>query len=273
MITTEWNWKTSDGTSIYAKTWTPDGVKGVVCMVHGLGEHINRYEHVAAFFNEKGFVFMGNDHYGHGKSGGSRGHTPSYEALLQEVDTLIQHAQQQYPNKPIFLYGHSMGGNIVLNYLFKRKPQVNGVISTAPAIIIPNPPPAILVAIGRLMRHIFPKFSQPNGLILDGISRDKTVVEKYKKDPLVHNKVSSELGLSLLETGDWLISKPQKTPIPLLLMHGTADILTSPKGTTTLAERTEGEVTLKLWKDFFHEIHNEKEQQEVFNFIWNWVKI
>lgn len=272
MTTKEFNWKVADGTNIYAKSWIVENPKGIICMVHGLGEHINRYAGVAAYFNAKGFVFIGNDHYGHGKSEGSRGHTPSYESLLSETDTLITRAKADFPDLPVYLYGHSMGGNIILNYLFKKEPKIAGVIATGPAIVIPNPPSAALLAIGKLMRRIYPKFTQPNGLKLEYLSTDQAVIDAYQADELVHDKVTSVLGLALIEQGLWLLEDNRKTDIPLLLMHGADDEITSPEGTTELSKITEGDVTLKLWKGMVHEIHNEPNQKSVFDFIMNWIE-
>lgn len=272
MTTKTFGWKANDNTEIYAKSWTIDSAKGVICLVHGLGEHINRYEHVASFFNEKGYQFYGNDHYGHGQSGGARGHTPSYDGLLDEVDTLIDIAKNENPNLPIYLYGHSMGGNIVLNYLFLRYPNIAGVIATASAIQLPNPPSAALLAVGKLMRKIYPKFAQPNGLELKYLSNDQSVIDAYVADELVHNKVSSELGLALIERGHWLVESNRKTNIPLLLMHGAEDGITSPEGTVELSKMTEGDVSLKIWKDMYHEIHNEIDKQAVLDYILNWIE-
>jgi alpha-beta hydrolase superfamily lysophospholipase len=272
MTINEYNWKVTDGTNIYAKSWTPEKPKGVVCTVHGLGEHINRYEHVATFFNKNGYALCGNDHYGHGKSGGTRGHTPSYEGLLVEVDTLIAKAKNDFPGLPIYLYGHSMGGNIVLNYLFKRNPKINGVIATGSAITLHENPPAALLAVGKIMRKIYPKFAQPNGLKLEFLSTDQAVIDAYVADELVHDRVTSELGLALIEQGNWLIETNRKTDIPLLLMHGAEDGITSPAGTVELSKITEGDVTLKLWKGMYHEIHNEIDKQEVLNFMLDWIK-
>lgn len=272
MTTKTFGWKANDNTEIYAKSWTIDSAKGVICLVHGLGEHINRYEHVASFFNEKGYQFYGNDHYGHGQSGGARGHTPSYDGLLDEVDTLIDIAKNENPNLPIYLYGHSMGGNIALNYLFLRHPNIAGVIATASAIQLPNPPSAALLAVGKLMRKIYPKFAQPNGLELKYLSNDQSVIDAYVADELVHNKVSSELGLALIERGHWLVESNRKTNIPLLLMHGAEDGITSPEGTVELSKMTEGDVSLKIWKDMYHEIHNEIDKQAVLDYILNWIE-
>lgn len=270
-MTKEFNWKATDGTNIYAKSWNTEIPKGVICMVHGLGEHINRYKHVASFFNANGFAFYGNDHYGHGQSDGAKGHTPNYESLLEEVDNLIQIAKNENPDVPIYLYGHSMGGNIVLNYLFVRQPKIAGVIATGAAIQLPKSPPAALLAIGKFMRKVYPKFAQPNGLELKFLSKDQAVIDAYVADDLVHNKVTSELGLGLIERGKWLVEKNRKTEIPLLLMHGAEDGITAPEGSVELSKMTEGNVTLKIWKNMYHEIHNEIDKQAVFDFILNWI--
>ena len=263
--------KASDGTPLYGQSWAVAAPKGVICAVHGLGEHIGRYALVAAFFNQHGYAFLGNDHYGHGQSGGARGHTPSYESLLQEVDALLARAAADFPNVPLYLYGHSMGGNIVLNHLFRRKPTYKAAIATAPAILLPESPPALLLAVGRLMRKIYPKFAQPNGLKLKYLCSDDSVVTAYKNDPLVHDRVTSELGLSLIEQGEWLIAADRTAPVPLLLMHGTADGITAPNGTKQLAAKTSGAVTLKLWDGMLHEIHNEPNKAQVFDAMLQWV--
>ena len=272
METQEFNWTTKEGTTIYAKRWIPKQPKAVICLVHGLGEHINRYQHVADYFGNQGIAMIGNDHVGHGKTSGKRGHTPSYDALLDEVETLIEKAKTTFPNVPIFLYGHSMGGNIVLNAVFRRKLAIQGAIATAPAITLPKPPPKLLVAIGKLTRRFYPSLQQPNGLNPNDISKNKTVVTTYINDPLVHDKISSELGLSLLDNGLWLIKEPKTTAIPLLLMHGQADNITSANGSQTFAKQTKGDVTLKIWDGLFHEIHNEMEQLLVFEYALEWMR-
>ncbi len=267
----EFNWKTSDGINIYAKSWDTDNPKAVVLLVHGLGEHINRYDHLGAFLNKNGFALLGNDHRGHGQSGGPKGHIPSYEDLLKEVDQLRQEATNRYPDAPVFLYGHSLGGNIVLNYLLVRQPEIKGVIATGPALKLAFEPSAFLLFLGKLMRNIKPSFAQPNGLVVEHISRDKSVVEKYVKDPLVHDKVSSELGLATLERGKWALENISKINIPALVMHGEKDQITSPEGTKLFAEKGQGDITLKIWPELYHEIHNEPEQQQVFDFTLNWL--
>src|SRR3990172_4280173 len=111
MKTFETNWKTRDGLDIFARGWEPDrGPKAVVGLVHGIGEHIGRYDHVGAALTQAGYALFGFDQRGHGKSVGARGHTSSYEALMDDIGELLAQAEKRYPGPLRFLYGHSMGG-------------------------------------------------------------------------------------------------------------------------------------------------------------------
>ena len=140
--------------------WAPQGaLKAAIMLVHGHGEHVARYDHVAAALAEKGYAVLGFDLRGHGKSGGPRGHTPSYDALKDDIASFSQQTEQRYAGLPHFLYGHSLSGNLVLNYALRRKPDLHGVIATGPWLKLAFDPPASQVTLGRLMNGIAPGFS------------------------------------------------------------------------------------------------------------------
>ncbi len=265
------SWTTEDGIDIYGIDWPIANAKAIVCIVHGLGEHIHRYEHAIDYFHKNNIAVIGYDRRGHGRSKGKRGHTISYDAFLDEVDHLLGEAKKRYPSLPVFLYGHSMGGNIVLNFTLDRKPVINGVISTGAHIRLAFQPSSITLALGKMMRNIYPGFSQPNGLDVHLLSRDTKVVEAYKNDPYVHNQVTAITGLSMLEKADVLDHYTAAFPVPLLIMHGGADGITSPGGSKDFAARVRGDITLKIWDKFYHEIHNEPEQDLVFAEILGWI--
>jgi alpha-beta hydrolase superfamily lysophospholipase len=170
------------------------------------------------------------------------------------------------------LYGHSMGGNLALNYLIRRQPALKGVIATGPWVQLAFEPKPILVTIGKLMRSIFPSFSQDSGLNQDHISKDTAVVEAYKNDPLVHGKITASASLSLLEAGEFLNNYAGEMPISTLIMHGDEDLLTSQPASEAFAKRVSGPVTYKKWKGMYHEIHNEPQQLEVFNYTLGWLE-
>jgi acylglycerol lipase len=273
MIHYEFNWKNPAGRELYAQGWLPKGnPKAIILLIHGMGEHSSRYAHVADYLTNHGYAILANDRVGHGKSKGKRGHVNKYDQLLDDVIKLHSEATRKFPGIPVFLYGHSMGGGIVLNYI-QRNPKngLKGVIATSPALQLAFEPPAFKIILGKMMRSIYPGFSQTNEINPDHISRDKAVVDAYKKDPMVHNLITAETGMGLLEWGKEIISKAGKLSIPLLLMHGSGDKLTSHKGTEAFAQKAEGDITLKIWEDMYHELHNEPEKEEVLKFILDWL--
>jgi alpha-beta hydrolase superfamily lysophospholipase len=272
MTSIEFNWTTPDGVKIYGKEWKVEFPKAVIALVHGLGEHCNRYNHMAAYFAKHNISTVAYDRRGHGQSGGKRGHTPTYEALLEEVDQLIKETKNRYPISPIFIYGHSMGGNIALKYAISRNLKINGIITSGAFIEFPDAPPALLIAIGKIMRKIYPSFSQNNGLSPEDVSSDPAVVKAYIEDPLVHNKITSATGISMIEVAKELQNYKGSIRVPLLLMHGNADKLTGFEGSKNFANAVTGPVSYKEWDGAYHELHNESIQEEVFDYTINWIR-
>jgi alpha-beta hydrolase superfamily lysophospholipase len=264
--------KSNCGSSLHFQHWPLPEARAVVCIVHGMGEHVGRYAHVANFFSKKGIATFGFDLQGHGRTTGKRGHSEGLVSMLDDIDLLLDEATQHYPYRPIFLYGHSMGGNLVLNHVLRRKPNIQGVVATAPWIRLPNPPSPFLVGFAKIMCHVMPKFTQPNGLDINGLSNDPEVVKAYQADPLVHDRVTVKTGAEMLAGADWLNKYAGPAPCPILLMHGGNDHLTSPSGTSDFAKRLTGKVTWKQWPGLQHEIHNEPQQAEVLAFLVEWIE-
>lgn len=269
----EFHWKTTDGLQIYGRYWAPDdNIKGVVCLVHGMGEHCSRYAHVGKLLVEQGIALISFDQRGHGKSEGKRGHTPSYELLMQSIDDLLAKAAEYFPQTPIVLYGHSMGGNLVLNYVLKRKPQIKGVIASSPWLRLAFEPPAIQVKLGEIVNKILPAFTQSTKLDASTISRIPEEVKKYKDDPLVHDKISTMFFISVKTQGEWALANASKLRLPLLIFHGTGDLLTSYTASKEFVDNTSKEdVTLKLFDGAYHEIHNDLNQKDLFDLVTRWL--
>ncbi|MEL6971457.1 MAG: lysophospholipase [Bacteroidota bacterium] len=266
------SWTTADQLKIYGVNWPCAEPVAVVGLVHGLGEHVHRYEHLVEYLHSNKIAAIGYDRRGHGQSEGKKGHTSSYDAFLDEIAQLLVEAEQRYPNVPVFLYGHSMGGNLLLNYVLRRNPSIKGAIVSAPHIRLAFEPPAMMVALGKMMKGLYPGFTQPNGLAVDQLSRDQAVVDAYIADPLVHDKLTAITGMSMLDTGLYLDQFIGEFPVPLLLMHGGEDGITSAPASREFGERISGNVQVKIWDGLFHEIHNEPEQQQVFDLAGNWIK-
>lgn len=266
----EVGWIAASGNKIYAALWPVSQPKAVVALLHGLGEHCRRYDHVGAFFQANGIAMLACDHEGFGRSGGKRGFAKSFNTYYQEAGRLLVECEKQYPDIPVFFYGHSMGGNILLNYILRRHPVLAGAIVSAPHIGLAFEPSAIAVAAGKLMRGIWPSFTQKNQLNTHHLCRDKAVVSAYEADPLVHDALSAAVGIDMLEAANFLNTYAGKVSTPLLLMHGTEDQITSEAASRAFAERVEG-ATFKAWPGLFHELHNEPEKEEVLEYVLAWM--
>jgi len=246
------------------------GLRAGVLLVHGLGEHIGRYDELVKRLSEKNIAFTAVDLPGHGRSDGRRGVIKNYAIVHEMIDTLSREFRMTFPGIPLFLYGHSLGGGIVLDYIISKQPEVKGAIVTSPWIRLSFEPGKSKVTLARIMNSILPSLVQPSGLVVDHISHDSSVVEKYKNDPLVHGKISVGLFHSAVSAAKNIQENAFSLKVPMLLMHGAEDQITSPEGSREIAARSTG-VTLKIWDGGYHELHNELFREEVYTYILNWL--
>ena len=273
MDTTEWKWKTNDGLEMYSKAWLPSGkAKGVVCLVHGVGEHIGRYQADGEALAGAGYILAGFDQRGFGKSGGQRGHTPNLEAYFDDIDLFLSQITQRYPNLSCFLYGHSMGGILVLAYTPLRNPKIIGVIATAPGLKTSIEEQKLKVFMAKLLGNIYPTFTLQSGVDAQMLSRDPQVADLYTNDPLVHTLVTAAWGKAMLRAIDLALKNASSFPLPLLLMQGTKDEIAYPSSSPMFADLApKDKVTLKMWEGFKHELHTDPEKAEVFKTMIDWM--
>jgi alpha-beta hydrolase superfamily lysophospholipase len=252
-----------DGTKIFSQYWKPShAARAVVLQIHGLGEHSGRYAHVGKFLTDNAIGLYAFDHRGHGRSEGKRGHIPNYESLMEEVDLALVEVRNHFPLIPIILYGHSWGGNITINYLIRRQPQVAGAIVTGPWLHIPKVP-ALQEQMARIVNAIFPALTQDNKIDANHLSHDPKVVTAYQQDPLVHPMISVRNFVDSDAAAKFALGNVAKISVPLLLMHGSEDKVTLPSGSVEFQKGLIGKHTFKLWEGMKHEIHNEPAQQKV----------
>lgn len=264
-------WKSSDGIKYSTRQWSREGaIKGSLALIHGLGEHSGRYEHVASSLTEEGLVIMALDLQGHGETGGKRGHILSYSSLLHGIHQLLNRLQEERPQRPLFLYGHSLGGNLVLNYALTYPKRLTGVIATSPWLKLAFSPPPLKVFLGRMMNAIYPSFAQSNQIEEGALSHSKDVEERYREDPLVHNQISARLFSQAYERGLWALENANSFETPLLLLHGTGDRITSWKASQLFSQRAK-ECAFTAWENFYHELHNEQEKEKVLASIRSWI--
>ena len=269
----EMTWRAHDDLQIFAQAWEPTmpRPKSVVCLVHGLGEHTLRYAHVAEALGREGYILFGADLRGHGRSGGARGHLSSIEDFMKDIDISLEQARLRYPGLPIILYGHSLGGIQVLNYGLTRKPNIKGVLATSPGLHTALEKQYLKVIMAKMLGSLLPTTSLVSGLDPKNLSHDEKVVQAYINDPLVHDKITFGFGKIMTGVTGWVLSHANEFSLPLLLMHGKADMIAFPSSSIEFAAAVKEKCTLVLWDDAYHELHNEVEKEEVFKTMTVWM--
>lgn len=258
-------------TDFFGQYWHPENPKAVVVLVHGMGEHSSRYTtSVVPKLVENDFAVVAFDQFGHGKTSGKRGHCPSFQAVLESITKTIEKAKELYPNSPMFLYGHSMGGNCVINYILRKQSDIKGIVASSPFLKLAFQPPSWKLSLGKMMQKIAPSITLGNELDANDISRVQDEVAKYISDPLIHDKISPNYSLSFIDSGKWAIENASKLKTPMLLVHGTGDKIIDYKGSVEFANKSDV-AQVKIYEDGYHELHNDLCKDEVLQAITSWL--
>ncbi len=267
----EFNIKLRSGQILNGMIKSPgEATRAVIILVHGLGEHVKRYLFWAGLFNKEGIGFIGVDLPGHGRSQGKRGNIKNYSLPEEMIDILLKTCHHTFPGCPVYLYGHSLGGGIVLDYILRKKPKIKGAIVTSPWLRLSFEPPKTKTLMASIMKNIMPGLIQPSGLNANHISHDKSVVEKYRSDPMVHDKISVGVFDGAMTAAKYSLAHASELNIPVLLLHGSDDMITSPEGSREFAGKS-NLVQLKIWDGGYHELHNELFKEDVFKYIMSWI--
>tara|TARA_R110001583_G_scaffold7286_4_gene36318 strand:+ start:3813 stop:4655 length:843 start_codon:yes stop_codon:yes gene_type:complete len=264
--------KTSDDINLFYQVWKPDqSPYCVICLVHGIGEHSSRYRNWAKKFVANNVALLAFDQRGHGQSDGKRGVIPSYAALLDDIDLLLLKCEDFFPNVPVILYGHSMGGGEVLSHLNNRQGIYKAVISTSPWLIAQQSPPKFIMPLVQILAKLLPNLSLKTKLNADLLTQDKLVAEDYLNDPLVHPWVSFRLFYQAYQAGYNLLNFTSPAKKPLLLLHGSADQITSHNASQKFAGNAGQLCHLHIFEGAFHELQNEFCKDEAFDLILTWI--
>lgn len=235
----------------------------VVCLIHGIGEHAGRFARMADYFKNAGIATVSMDLRGHGRSQGTRGHCAPREDVLEDIDALIQYGQRLYPHVPIVMYGHSMGGNITLDY--RARGNYNdipaGYIISAPWIRLVRPVTGPMFQAVKLMAKIVPEMTIHSACEEADLG-NLQYVRPYKEDGLVHSKISMLCAFQGFTIGQALEDGTHKNngkakKIPCLLMHGSKDKICDVEGSRKFAAHENPDYfTYVEWPGYYHEIHN-----------------
>jgi acylglycerol lipase len=263
-----------DGLSLFGRAWiSPSSQpKGTVHLVHGLGEHSGRYDHIGKALTNAGYHLASFDLRGHGLSEGPRGHTPGLSYLMDDIRLFMVESSKHLGNSlPNFIYGHSLGGILVISFGLQNQSDFLGAIVTSPWIRTTAPPPKAKIVLAKFMANVAPGFTLKTGLKTDALSRNAAIVKAYRDDVYIHDYISARLGLDILESGRMALEIANKWQKPMLLMHGAADRITCPIASQEFAEKAGDPVEFVLWKESFHELHNDFVSEQVINKMIHWM--
>lgn len=264
----------SDGDNLALQDWPlPEGLplRGVVVLVHGLGEHAGRYDHVARRLNSWGFAVRGYDQYGHGESDGVRGGLPSTPRLLDDLADVIESTRLRMDKgAPLVVLGHSMGGLVAACLVALRELPIQGLVLSSPALD-PGLSKFQKMLVATLPR-VAPNVAVGNGLDPDFISHDPAVVAAYKSDPRVHDRISGRLASFVAGSGPLVLERAPHWTVPTLLMWAGQDKLVNPRGARAFAAAAPPQVvTARCFDGLFHEIFNELDSEPVFDALRQWL--
>ncbi len=245
--------------------------RGCVVLVHGFGEHAGRYESVVVpALLQAGWAVLAFDLVGHGHSGGKRGHCQGFGQLIGQVSGALDKAGELYPGKPLVLYGHSLGGNLVLNAVLRGAVSPMGVVASSPYLRLAFQPPSWKLAVGKILLRLAPWVTLPAGLDPEGISSQPEEVAAYREDPLIHDRVSPNYSLPVIAAGEWVLEHASRWDRPLLIAHGSDDPIIDPEGSRILNRQVPGSKLLML-EGNRHELHHDRGREAFLNAVTEWL--
>ncbi|HYI24749.1 MAG TPA: alpha/beta hydrolase [Thermomicrobiales bacterium] len=264
--------RTPDGIILSTATWEPDSPKAVVLLSHGHAEHIGRYAHVIEALTGHGYAVVGQDHRGHGRSGGERALAMRFDDYIDDFRLLADRTRERHPDLPRIVLGHSMGGLIAARYTLAWQQDVSALVICGAAFIIDEGVPAWQSTLVRVVSKVWPKAPVPRD-DSDTLSTDPSVREAFHNDPLTyHGKTRMRTAVEMHDAGADALARASTLTVPLLAMHGAIDQLTSPRGTGQFfAAASSTDKSLKLWPGMKHEIFNEIDRATVIATMLDWL--
>ncbi len=262
------------GLRLFRQSWRPRGAhKAAVVMVHGLKDHSSRYAAAAEHLASHGYAVHAFDLRGHANSDGPRVYVDAFEQYLEDLDLFLKQVAEQEGIRPIFLFGHSMGGAIVTLYTMTQRPKLQGLLLSAPALVPGRNVSRFLIGVTRVLGRLFPKL--PVLKLEDAaFSRDPAVVRAIQADPLVSQKPGpARTAASLLMALRRIDGRMEDLEVPFLAMHGTDDRLTEPEGSRRLHARAKSaDKSLKLYPGLAHDLLHEPERATILADMLGWME-
>jgi len=265
--------KTGDGLDLHIRCWRTEEVahRWTFVIVHGLGEHGGRYQHLAAWFTPLGATVYAIDLRGHGRSGGPRGHAPSLDVLLADIDAVVVRARTD-SGGPVVLIGHSFGGLLAIGYTLRHPDHIDKAVFSAPLLIPKVKVPAWKRPLTKILPRVAPRVAVSNEVDANLLSHDPEIARRYASDPLVHDRITGGLYGDTIARGEEFIARASEVRVPFLLMQGRDDRIVDPLGSQRFfARATAPDRAFCLYPGLYHEIFNELEHERVFQDLESWL--
>ncbi len=258
-----------DNLAFYAWPQAPETPRATVLLVHGLGEHMGRYGHVASALQAAGYAVFGYDHHGHGLSSGVRGNLTHPQQLVEDLAFVLEHVRSLTPS-PIIVLGHSMGGLVAASAVAHGIPHIDSLVMSSPALgAQTNLVQKILLA---SLPKLFPHLRVDNGVKTAWVARDAQVVRAYQQDPLVHRQIAAGLAAWILKEGAKTILQAHAWQTPTLLLYAGQDQLVLPQASAEFARLApSGVVQSHCFNVMYHEIFNDPEKASVIAKLLAWL--
>jgi len=258
---------------LFYRCWRPATPRGVLVLVHGAGEHCGRFDHVARTLAGRGLTVYGYDHRGLGRSGGRRGHLDRFSDYLNDLSLVIAEARRLSPNLPLGLYGHSMGGAVVLTHGIHHPEGLAWVVATSPWLMLAVELPGWKKALGNWLSRVWPTLTMDAGVPARYLAHPPEVGEAYLKDPYVTLKVSARWYTEMVAGAARTRAEAPRFTLPLLLLQAGDDRLVSPQASRQFFEAAGStDKTFRLYPGLYHELHNEPEGLQVVAEVADWLE-
>jgi acylglycerol lipase len=259
---------------VFHQVWLPDTEpKAALILLHGLGSHSGRYGNIVAPLLRLGYAVHGFDQIGHGRSGGARGMIARFEDFTETLVIFRGMVGERVPQRPVFLFGHSMGGLIAAFYLLDRQSEFRGAVLSAPAVKAGGNAAPLRISMVRLLSTLAPQAGVLR-LNPDWLSHDSEAVRAYRNDPLVfHGKTPARLAAELWKAMQRVSDEAGRIALPLLILQGGADRIVDPIGAQWLYERAGSkDKAIRIYAGLYHETFNEPERGQVLSDAQCWLE-
>lgn len=265
--------ETTDGSMLSGHVTFPKGeVKAVVYCVHGIGENQTSFQHMVRYLESRGYALVTYDARGHGNSPGQRGHIVSVQQQCEDLESLLNSTYDQFDSVPRFAYGHSFGSGVLLNYALNYSHNLDGIVLSAPlfhSLVEISPWKKTM---GNMLWNYWPTLQITSEIPKHHVTRDSVFNVQNYEDPAKHRYVSPAF-LDMFEAGEWALDHAADLAVPTLIMQGTEDRITDISSSREFVWRAKGNVEMKEWDGYYHQLHNEIGKEAVFGYVDQWMSV